>query len=977
MLPAFLLGPSAILWLWILPVAVLGFLNFQGYWLVAGEMNADQLQNARIMGLTLLVNAVLGCGCYCWDRWRCARAGVDCVPRPFGGFVAVIVQAVYLWIAMEKVGQLLPRSVTTWIYTEDRFVFNQFAFAMLPLFAGILRLAGSRPTSGQARAFAVNLGLAVGAPVLLYLLFTAHNSLFRNHQVSGTFVAIAVVVLGTVMFIALVRTMLILFRKLDVRTPRAKGVAVVLFALAIPLGGLWLNRSIPFPIDFQAWEVYALVAANACFLLLATFQHERRPLLSFCLLCATLPFSLYFFIVFLPFLPLAIIAVLLLGTGFLILAPTLLFTMHLYLLNAALRSLRAELGRGRIFAIGVLCALLLPAFFTGRGLMDKAALNAALDYACTPVIKTGNRTYQGSLINLRRALANHRSYKNGIYYPLISDYYSWLVFDNLVLPDDKLALLEKTFLGTTSSQTGAERLRRGDMFFGRGNVRSRSRGPRAATLDHKVTVSHLMARAGDSDADGHGVTMTLTLENNGARADEYVTTLALPSGVYVKGFRLKIGDKLVPGKIFEKKTALWVYSMIRDSERRDPGLLFYSKPGEIELRVFPVVPSSPTVVEIDFITPHNISVEDLYSASNDPSGFLTQLAGKISPQLVVDSRGNATVLAVDASLMPRVEREPYLHLIIDRSVENGFTGNLSDVVARLKKQFPSARRARVTMANYNVFNALPELTPLDEIAARIGGDLEKLLPLSGGLQLDNAVACAICRHRDTDLDGNPRQSAIPPEPIFVVLSAKAMADPLNWKATDFWGDLLPRLEIHAIGADGSVSMLRHADGSAKPLLRVGNSIRSLQPGLGVRFQAGKGGDPIEYWQPESTAWISLENVTQQTVSNPWTRVVELHSKQQDFDRSPGEAIFGLKDLVKASRETGALIGSTSYIVVENSAQWKILELSQQKKMDQNSALEFQEAPAPSTFMLFGGLVVWMGIRRWRGTRGVKLSLSRG
>ena len=66
----------------------------------------------------------------------------------------------------------------------------------------------------------------------------------------------------------------------------------------------------------------------------------------------------------------------------------------------------------------------------------------------------------------------------------------------------------------------------------------------------------------------------------------------------------------------------------------------------------------------------------------------------------------------------------------------------------------------------------------------------------------------------------------------------------------------------------------------------------------------------------------------------------------------------------ASRESGVMLASTSYIVVENSAQWRILEVSERKKLDQNSALDFKEAPAPSAAWLILGFGIWWGLRRW-------------
>jgi len=93
--------------------------------------------------------------------------------------------------------------------------------------------------------------------------------------------------------------------------------------------------------------------------------------------------------------------------------------------------------------------------------------------------------------------------------------------------------------------------------------------------------------------------------------------------------------------------------------------------------------------------------------------------------------------------------------------------------------------------------------------------------------------------------------------------------------------------------------------------------------------------------------------------------VTLAFAQQDFDRSPGSSVNGTTGLIKASRTQGVLIRSASYIVVENSAQWKQLELSEASKLNQNAALEFRETPAPSFIWLASAYAAWLVVSRFR------------
>lgn len=953
-----LLRPSALLWLWVLPLAVLLVLNVQGYWLIEGNMDQAQHGRAHVFGLAGLADLLLGVGLYFAGRRRVKKAPEsDGTLSVWWAVPAIAAQVAYLWLALawgER--DILPRSVMDWIYPPQRFFYNQFAFAMVPLFWGLIRLACVRPEKGRGKALVVSLVMAVAAPVMLYAVFQFFGRAWRHFEFSPYVVAILIIVLGVLMFVAIIRGIALGLRDVDAWSGTTERIAIVIFALALPVGGLILNREIPFPNDFQAWEVYALTGANTAFLLLASWLHARCPLLSFGLLCATLPFSLYFFTVFLPFLPLSIFAVILMGAGFLVLTPTILLILHLSLLNKSRRG-----SSGRRLVTGVLCFLLLPGFFTVRGLADKAALNAALDYVYAPAIKDGPMTYESSRVNLRRALANHRSYKDGIYYPLLSDYYAWLVFDDLVLPDDKLARLEETFFGKASGAQNKSR-NRGDIWGGgRGSSnRDRNRMPRANPPPRTVEVANMEVSTKPAGGDATTATVKLTLRNTGIINGEYMKKLPLPAGVYVSGFRLHIDGKPVPGRITEKKTALWVYTMIRDSERRDPGLLFYNAPDEVELRVFPVVSGVPSVVEIDFVMPGGAENVGAWGNAGDAK-WIPELA---KPRVTRGEGGTVVAGGLESPGLPAVKRDSYLHVIVDRSQENGFEGDLTAALEGLKGKFPEAQFTRVTLANYETVGLPVEKATLEA------------LPMRGGFFSDLAVTQVLRTHRDADLDAAKRDGLPPPRPVVVVLGRKASAVAPELNIAKALADTVPALEMYGADAGGALTAWPVAGKTETPLLRLGESVRPLVAGRAVRFKAAASAEaPLEYWSSDEQVWKRVESVVVQTGETPWTRAVALQLMQQDYERSPGGSRVDLKALVAASRESGVMVASTSYIVVENAAQWRMLDVSERKKLDQNAALNFKEAPAPSWVWLAAGFGLWLWFRRWRALRRAREQVS--
>jgi len=942
LLPPTLTGANAYLWLWVLPIGLLLILNLQSYWLIEGNMDGSQRQSAYWLGFFNLVNVLVGLGVYFFFKARDrSKPSNTLLALP-----AIAVQIAYLWHATAISHEMLPDSVTLWIYPPSRYFYHQYAFCMLPLFWGIIQVACGNFIF-LSRRISINLAMAIGAPLCLYLLFFVLYKAFSDwfFDISPIFVSTLVIGLGLVMFVGIIRVLMLIFGKLGDWNPLRHIIVILLIALAMPIGGLLLNRSIPFPVNFQAWEVYALVVANTILLIGATLFGNRAPRLSFLLICGSFPFTLYFFVVFLPYTPLSILGCIAMGAGFLVLTPTFLFTLHTYQLIRTRRIARENNHRSGLLVGSLLCFLILPGFFTARGMLDKAALNAALDFTFTPDLTSESIEYPGNRANLRRALANHRDYKNGIYYPLLSDYYSWLVFDNLVLPDKKIEVLEQRFFGSKGSTENLDSLSMPIDFWRMGDVRSRNSMPRARPPLRNVTITdqtlELTALSGQSAK----ATLILELTNKSPGGGEYINKLSVPPGVLVNGFRLHIEGTPVPGRIFEKKTALWVYTMIRDMERRDPGLLVYNHPSEIELRVFPVNRGSPATVEIDFLIPDSVDAITPPESLPDPAGLVPLLYPTIAQ--VANGEDFTYIAPMQADELPQVPREKFLHLILDRSRENGFEGSLQEAMQLAKDHFPDIEDTKVTLANYNV-------VPISEDEY----GLERL-PISGGLDLDKALAQSIAQYTAEYL--NKTDGAIPKEPIFVVISRAGISELPELERTNIWKSHLSELEIHSITRGGDQTLLTGQKAQGTPLIRVGDAIRSTHVYRSMIFPASDA--PPEYFDPSGPGeWRILEHNSHQ-LDAVWTEAITLWVNNHRYAASPGSAPIVLKSLVQASRETGVLIPATSYIVVENEAQWRMLEKKEAQKLEQNEALDFLETPAPSTIFIVVGFAAWLVWRR--------------
>src|SRR5690606_18794124 len=128
-----------------------------------------------------------------------------------------------------------------------RYFFNQYAFTMLPLFFGILRLAGLNVTGGRSTILG-SLLMALVPPGLLYLagLTIFRNLFFGRGDVGPVIFGVLLVSTGVLMFTGVIRLALLILRRVRRSRTRGELVMIAILALAMPLGGLALNREIPF-----------------------------------------------------------------------------------------------------------------------------------------------------------------------------------------------------------------------------------------------------------------------------------------------------------------------------------------------------------------------------------------------------------------------------------------------------------------------------------------------------------------------------------------------------------------------------------------------------------------------------------------------------------------------------------------------------------------------------------------------------------
>ncbi len=950
--------PLFLLWLWVIPQLLLLFLNGRAGWLAIGEMTAPQKIQAGWIGAGEVGLLLLGLATTLWLHLRKRPAGyVLCT-------LGLLLHSGYLWLFFVRFSEVWPAAVAPWMLPETEIVYYQFALIMPALFYFGFRLACFEAPVRRSTDTALSLAAFVLVPLAWFLLFQLIRLVCRNwspHRFPETLAIVFFTVSTVFVLMAFLRLLLLIYNWLQEKAWSRLAVPLAAGLLA-PLGGLILNRYIPFPCDFQSTGVYVLTVINGLVLLIPSPPLSAGGATALWLLRSALyPFSLYFFVVFLPFMPLSLLAMLACGAGFLILAPTLLFVIHTQTLLAEGAAVAARWGRTLTITAFSLCLLLIPLGFTLRAVADRTALHRAMTVAFSPDYASGRTGLNRPAT--QRALAHLRDMKDGIYLPFLSDYYNALVFNGMVLPDDKMQTLHRMFFGADAPKPG-----KGGEWSLLMAPRARSRGWRGARTTPSRTIQFQDLTVEENQTnDLVRASLLLTLKNQGPADSEFVTDIVLPDGVLVSGYWLDVAGQRKPGRIVEKKTAQWVYHMIRDFTRRDPGLLLFKTETQLTLNVYPFGAGETRTTGFDLLFPRGLHPRVRIGERDVNLGAIPDETAS-GPLAASQPEGRVQVILSGAALrtLPTVTREPYLHFIVDRSA--GATNAASDLAAELASLAATLGGAssacRITFANYEWEDITPALVPLTALRDTVSraGDL---LPCRGGFCYDRVIAHALLQAQQEGGGRAPGDALR--VPLFVVVMAKGTV-PLSTVDLAAFQRLVPDLPFYYLqnGHDtsrvsftGDSTRLPATNGAPHPVVLFQSEGRfaACLTDSDVSLVSLPGStESLQVFDPATRGFVPLPGV-RILEDSVYTRGLALWDSYRETVWAPDILDARLKELVADSRLTGIIIPLTSYMVVENTAQEKTLAQKEKQSLGTHHALEFEEnqptqaMPEPGTVWL--------------------------
>lgn len=715
-----LLNPKWLLIINTAPLAIILFVFFSEYQIINSLLNNDSKWLWSVFGYTLTALTVVNLIYTIWLIHKNNNVSY------IYAIIAIMSYIPYLYAYSMYHRKLLPFNIPQWMVSENILLYvGTFLMPTLiySLFILVIHFTSKEKNQPSWKSFLI----AILIPCLWYVFFQIILPLWQ--PLSSGFsqhVIILFIIIATLAFLFfLMRGIFILVLKKSKALDKYQLLWKIPIALIFPLLGLALNNGhlntmLSFGSggifgDFSHYWFYVLATINGILICLPNLEHKNYRLILFAARSITFTYTLYFFLVFLPYLPISILAVIAIGAGFLMLTPLVLFIIHINELVSDYRFLQPKFSAKIALLIPTFGLLVIPTLVTISYLNDRFMLNESLDYLYAP---NYTKNYSIDKLSLSKTINIIKEHKNkrrkgllGNQTPFLASYFNWIVLDNLTLSSSKINTIE-------------------NVFFAKNKVKSHFN----RNIAHEVEISKINTTSKfDTNTNSwiSWVNIELTNKSSHNGFSEYATTIELPTGSWISDYYLYVGNKKEMGILAEKKSAMFVYSQIRN-ERKDPGILYYLTRNKVAFRVFPFAKKETrkTGIEIIHDKPIKLNIDNH-----------TVSLGNTTQQTVqhIQNIQNKNILLIspeEKSKSSKIYRKPYYHFIIDTSQGKNkynkfFIKRINNL---LRKNYIHNGSSKVTFAN--TFSSTYEMDDSWE-------EKYNQQEFSGGFYLERAIKKAL------------------------------------------------------------------------------------------------------------------------------------------------------------------------------------------------------------------------------------------
>ncbi len=595
-------------------------------------------------------------------------------------------------------------SVADWIFDQGDYL-TVLLSAVIPAFYYLLWYLAALLRISSRRSLVINIVAVIALPLFIYVSLNIFRGAFAQ-SLGVDFPQMVSIALTTVFSFILLRLMLYLgsARLGKLSDPRLAWTLRLAFIGVLPLLGLLLNGRGPVAREsqmvlgnFTSYHFWFLAAVNAIVYLLPDFKNRALQTIALALRLAGFSFVLYFCVVFILFLPLALLLIAAIGLGFLLLIPYFSAALQILRLRADFSFLRKSHSLAGAIAIFSLGLLFLPVVVVGDMYLDRLLLLRAIDYVQNPPLSVNQQPRIDAVTVLRlsevRAGKSRRRRYDG-HVPIYDGLYRSIVLDGAELSENLRLKLRQVFLGE-----------------GYRSPAPPISGQNLARVSSVVVASKPVGSLTES-------TLRVRITNDRARrAVALDTEIALPDQAFLTQHWLTIDGIEVPAQITTRSTAMWVYNRVTE-RLQDPSLIYFERANLLRWKVFPVPAAGFRLTRLHIRHAGDATVK---------IGSETVLLKAAQPAKQLVSASGKFALLAPAATNDLVRRKPYLHFIVDCSL-NAAADYRPDAGVAARYLGLNFDKARVSYVDSSILtNSLDEKAPLGCAGKRHGFFLEMAL----------------------------------------------------------------------------------------------------------------------------------------------------------------------------------------------------------------------------------------------------------
>jgi len=899
-----LLNPKWVLIINTFPIIVLFFLYFGQFNIIKTLLDEESISLWKSFGWTLGVLGFVNLVYAIYLTIRKQKVSV------FYGLIALLCYIPFIYLYGFHSDKIIPFSIPQWMVSGNMILY--VGTFLMPTLAYSLFVLVSHFTSETKEYKAwKNFLIAIIIPVFWYLFSQIILPLWKPVDSNfGTHSLLIFLIIGTLIFLFfLIRGIFILAIKKSNVWIKYQLAWKIPISIILPLLGLAVNNGHLFNDfgvsnsgvfgDFNNYWFYVLAVINGVLICLPNIENKLYRLFLFIGRSITFAYTFYFFLVFLPFLPISIVAIIAIGTGFLMLTPLLLFVIHISELSKDFTYLKKHFSQKLIWFFSLVGILIIPFSITGTYLKDKSVLSETLDYIYTPDFSKNYQIDKSSLQKTLNVVKQHKDnrFSGGIFgtqIPYLSTYFNWIVLDNLTLSDSKINKIEKIFFGKTSFEIRPENIRNDNVEIT--NISTTS------TFDKS------------QNAWISWVNLEITNKSENTGFSEYATTMELPVGCWISDYYLYVGERKEMGILAEKKSAMWIFSQIRN-ENKDPGILYYLTGNKVAFRVFPFAKDEIRKTGIELL--HKEPVKLIID------GNIIEL-GNIKETTITDTETDNIIYVSSKQkrTLNQVQRKPYFHFLVDISDSKSMDKITNRLEQLVKTNKPLSENAKISFVNSYITTTKFDTNWKQNLYSQ---------NFEGGFYLDRAIKKTLfssyqkndkfypiivvvtdsIQNAILDKDFSDFKTTFPENDMFFNLKENGELEPHSLISNP----LQPLSEIFSF--ENSVLEYKHSDNIVSYLPNNNEPSIILKNGT---FKLSKTEIKEKDWE------------TALTMQGMWTSQI-LHPETSNKE---------WLNLVKYSFISRIMTPLTSYLVVENEAQKAMLKKKQEQVLSGNKSLDLGE-----------------------------------